>query len=221
MTLLGRAALTCGMAVMAAIAAPAQQEPSLAERAAAARHAESGRLSPEIAGRVVRDDYINEFFGLTIRHLPGWESLSAGRMNVTEALGREAMGLSAGITGSASGRVFGMHDEDGTSVFVSVRPIPPGIDLSDVGVKMRQAVVKEIPSLRCADESASLSTGTHPFVAFRCMNNAENQVFYQDQQATVTRNHLIVLTLTAPTENGLNALLRQIRAHVVWSDGRP
>lgn len=216
-----RAALVCLIAATSAIAS-AQQEQSLAERAAAARHASSSvTLSPAATGYVTHDDYINDYFGLKIKHLPRWESLSAGQMNVTEALGREAMGLKAGITGSGSGRVFGMHDGTGSSLFVSVRPLPAGTDLSDLGVKLREAVTTQIPTLQCADERSVFSDRTHKFVAFRCVNHAQDRTFYQDQQAIVTREHLIMLTLTAPTQEQLSALVHQIRANVTWSGLQP
>ncbi len=96
------------------------QEPSLAEQAAAARaHSASAAAAPTVMGHTVAGDYHNEVLGFQIRHIPGWTSMSRGTMNVNEALGREALGLQAGVNQSA-GRVFGMHDEEGDSVMVTI-----------------------------------------------------------------------------------------------------
>jgi hypothetical protein len=207
------------MLLVAPMVAIAQEEPSLADRAAALRHANGKAIDPEVAGRVVRNDYVNDYFGLTIRHLNGWESLSAGQMNVNEAVGRDAMGLKAGVD-SSSGRVFGMHDLLGSSVYVSVRPIPPGTDLSGLGAKLRTAVTKEVANLKCADEQATIGDANHHFVAFRCINHAADQEFYQGEQAIVVRGHLMVLTLTTPTQEKMTALVRQLRASLQWR-GQP
>lgn len=207
-----------GALCIASAAGVHAQEPSLAEQAAALRHADVRPLQAAVKGAVINNDYVNEYFGFTIRPFAGWESMGPGQMNVNEAIGRDAMGLSAGIDGSASGRVFGMHDLRGTSVIVTVRPIPTGADVSNLGARMREAVTKEIPTLKCADESTTIGDAAHKFVAFRCTNTIADRVFYQDQQAVVARNHVIALTLTAPTEERLNALMRQLKTSLVWTD---
>src|SRR5437016_10930223 len=102
----------------------AQHKPSLAEQAAAARRA--APASNAALGRVVADRYINSLLGFEIQRLPGWTSLNRGEINVTEALGREAMRMRAGVDSARSGIVFMMHDGGGSSMNVSVRQVPPG-----------------------------------------------------------------------------------------------
>lgn len=112
------------MATVCAVCARAQDVPSsLADQVARARHQRfEPPLKEEVAGRVVENVYQNDFFGLTIKPLPGWEMLNRGQLNVNEAIGRQATGMPAGISGQQSGRVFGMHDAAGSSVILSIRP---------------------------------------------------------------------------------------------------
>jgi len=70
---------------------------SLAERAAAARRAHAGShreaaapaLTPEQRGSVHGNKYINDFFHFEVSQPAQWELYSAGRMNVSEAIGNE------------------------------------------------------------------------------------------------------------------------------------
>lgn len=194
------------------------QEPSMAEQAAAARHQRGARLDAEQAGHVAGGDYVNQYFGFTIRRLPRWESLGRGEMNVNEAFGRAAMGLPAGIEGESAGRVFGMHDGEGSSVFLAIRRLPPGTDVSGLRAKLQDAITKELPSLRCGNEPVALGDAAHTFAAFRCTNEIEGTVIYQAQQAIVLRDHLITITASAPSNEQLTAVLRQLRKNFVWSE---
>jgi hypothetical protein len=202
--------------LFAALTAPAQQQPSLADRAAAAKAKPS---ETQAAGHVVGGDYRNEYLGLEIRRLPGWESIGRGEMNVSEAIGRAALGLKAGVQGDASGRVFGMHDQMGSSVILAIRAIPPEADLADFKPQMQAALKKELPSVRFSNEPVPLGDSAHPALAFRMQYTIEDQPILQSSQAIAVKGYLLVFTITAPPER-LSDVLRELQKRIVWKEAQ-
>src|SRR5258708_36086226 len=77
--------------------AGAPQEKSLGEEAQQYRNdARVVHLTPEQRGRIFNGKYVNDFFHFEIVPPPQWDLYSAGRMNVFEAIGRNARDLQAG-----------------------------------------------------------------------------------------------------------------------------
>ena len=204
------------MAVAFSAGAEAQQA-GLGERAASVRSSSTG-LSLEKAGSVARNDYRNPYFGLEVRHLPGWDSQTRGELNVNEAMGREALGQGPGI--SDSGRVFGMHDGRGSNLILSIRPLPTGVDLP---LKRRNEVVqaalrKTFPDPKFTAEPVSLGDRFHPFAAFRVEYVVRDTHVYQSSQATIQKGHLLDFTITSNSAEELTDLLRKLQPNVKWAD---
>lgn len=198
-------------------AARAQSQPSLAEQAAAARRQPATPVDSQAAGHVVMGEYRNEFFGFTLKPPPGWEALSRGQMNVDEAIGRDAAGLKAGINGDESGRVFGMHDAAGSSVFLAIKAVPAGADTSNLEGKLQQGLRSEMPEIRFGREPILLGDGGHRFAAFRIAYVLKDQPINQTLEYLLFKGHLIAMTVTAPTPEKLTAVLRDLQTRLLWT----
>ena len=198
--------------VLASICLGQQRTPSATGPGASTTAA----LEPALRGRVVGGDYKNEYFGFELRRLDGWESLSRGQMNVSEAIGRGAIGLKGGV--QAGDRVFGMHDEQGASVFVAIRPVPANSS-SDVANRkelIQQALKSQLPDPKFSREVISLGNPSHDFVAFRVAYTLEGRNIVQSSQSVLLKDHLLDLVITANSHEQLSAVLRDVRSRLNW-----
>lgn len=195
------------------------QEPSLAEQAAAARaHSASTAVAPTVMGHTVAGDYHNEILGFQIRHIPGWTSMSRGTMNVDEALGREALGLQAGLNQTVS-RVFGMHDEEGDSVMVTMVPAPAGAnaDLAAMKIVLSKTLKAQIPKSEIAEEPILLGDNAHVFTGVRATYTVANREIYQSLQIVFVNGYGVSIATTATSAEQLHALLTQLRGSLQWT----
>jgi hypothetical protein len=210
-------ALACTLLPLAARAQDDANGPTLAEQAARARDANPPALDQRVAGRVVDGVYRNEFLGFEVRPLPQWESMSRGQMNVQEAIGREAVGLKAGVDPQATGRVFGMHDGLGQSVFVSIKPVPSGPPPADLNARLEGAMKAQFPGIQFSREPVLLGDTSHRFDGFRAMYALHGQNIFQSFEYTLSpKGYMVSLVLTAPTAEKLTELLRQVQPRLVW-----
>ena len=216
---LSRLAFTMIFAASFAVA----QEPSLAEQAAAARK----HASPAVAGTVVAgtvmghivvEDYYNEVLGFQIRHIPGWTSMSRGTMNVNEAIGREALGLQAGIT-QAENRVFGMHDELGSNVMVAIVPVPAGttLDTAALRAEVTTGLKAQLPNMEISNEPLLLGDSTHRFTGLRGTCAVMNREVFQSLQVVVLNGYAVTITATTTSAEQLQSLLTQLRTLLRWT----
>lgn len=195
------------------------QDPSLAEQAAAARaHSASTAVAPTVMGHIVAGDYHNEILGFQIRHIPGWTSMSRGTMNVDEALGREALGLQPGLNQAVS-RVFGMHDEEGNSVMVTMVPAPAGTDvnLATMNTVLSKILKTQIPNAEIADEPILLGDDAHPFTGVRATYTVANREIYQSLQIVFVNGYGVSIATTATSVEQLHSLLTQLRGSLRWT----
>ncbi len=195
------------------------QEPSLAEQAAAARaHSAPTQATPTVLGHLVQGDYYNEVLGFQIRHIRGWTSMSRGSMNVDEALGREALGLQAGINQSAN-RAFGMHDEEGNNVMVTIVPMPAGAAPDPAALKSAMANVlkAQIPSAEISDESLPLGDNLHRFAGLRATYTIANREIFQSLQVVVVNGYAVSIATTSLSAEQLRSLLNQLRGSLQWT----
>lgn len=193
------------------------QEASLADQAAAAKAHSHQQTDPDVFGYSAAGDYHNEFLGFGIRHIPGWTSMSRGMMNVDEALGREALGMQAGINQSTN-RVFGMHDEAGTSVTVAIVQIPEGQEMEPAAAQAALARVAkaQLPSPHIKDESVLLSDGSHRFSAVRVSYVIRDTAIFQSMQVVQLHGYAVSLTASARSEGELEGLLHQLQKSFEW-----
>lgn len=195
------------------------QEPSLAEQAAAARaRSASTPVAPTVMGHTVAGDYHNEVLGFQIRHIPGWTSLSRGTMNVDEALGREVLGLQPGLNQAVS-RVFGMHDEEGNSVMVTMVPAPMGANVNLAAMKtvLSKTLKAQIPIAEIADEPILLGDDAHPFTGVRATYTVANREIYQSLQIVFVNGYGVSIATTATSAEQLRSLLTQLRGSLQWT----
>lgn len=195
------------------------QEPSLAEQAAAARaHSASTAVAPTVMGHTVAGDYHNEILGFQIRHIPGWTSMSRGTMNVDEALGREALGLQAGLN-QAVNRVFGMHDEEGNSVMVTMVPAPGGtnVDLAAMKTELSKMLKTQIPTAEIGEEPILLGDSAHVFTGVRATYTVANREIYQSLQMVFLNGYGVSIATTATSAEQLHSLLTQLRGSLQWT----
>jgi hypothetical protein len=194
------------------------QEPSLAEQAAAAR-AHSATTPPvsTVMGHISAGDYYNEILGFQIRHFRGWTSMSRGTMNVDEALGREALGLQAGINQSAN-RAFGMHDEEGNNVMVGIVPMPAATSPDPAAMKSAMAKIlkAQIPSADVADEAILLGDSAHRFVGLRATYTVANREIFQSLQIIFLNGYGVSIATTSSSAEQLQSLLNQVRGSLQW-----
>ncbi len=207
-------ALTCILTASFAVA----QEPSLAEQAAAARGRSVSVVQPTVMGHTVAGDYYNEVLGFQIRHIHGWTSMSRGTMNVSEAIGRDALGLQAGIT-QAGSRAFGMHDELGSNVLVAIEPVPAGTTLDPTTLKMESAkgLKTQLPQFQITEEPLLLGDSSHPFLGLRGTCNVVNRELYQSFQIAVLNGYAVTIVATTPSAQQLQSLLTQLRSSLKWT----
>ena len=211
--------LAIAFTLILAVGIATAQEPSLAQQAAAARaHSPSTQTTPTALGHIVQGDYYNEVLGFQIRHIRGWTSLSRGSMNVDEALGREALGLQAGINQSAN-RAFGMHDEEGNNVMVTIVPIPAGAtpDPSALKSAMVKVLKAQIPNAEISDESLLLGDNMHRFAGLHATYTIANQEIFQSLQVVVVNGYAVSIATTSLSAEQLQSLLNQLRASLQWT----
>ena len=194
------------------------QESSLAEQAAAARGRPASVVQPSVMGHTVAGDYYNEVLGFQIRHIPGWTSMSRGTMNVDEAIGREALGLQAGISQSAY-RVFGMRDEDGDNVMVSIVPMPAGgtSDPAELKAGLTKVLKAGIPSSVISDETILLGDGEHRFTGIRATYSVADHELSHSLQIIHFRDYGICIGMTTVSAPKLQSLLGQLRSSFQWT----
>lgn len=192
----------------AAFQPPPSQSPSLSR-------GDDGTLTPEKAGRIFRGNYLNEFFGFEVKPIAGWDLLSRGQMNVSEAFGREAMGMKLGIHNKA--RVFGMHDGMGTNTFMAIVPLPP--DATDAAMrdqKLVEVAKRDLPDAQITKETVYLTDGSHTFTGFRIQYALQGQTFFQSLQSTELKGHLLAFTTTASSAQKLSATLADLKKAITW-----
>ncbi len=204
-------------------AAVAQNQPSLAEQAAAARgNKPANSLDPKVAGQVVGSEYRNDFFGFELKSLPGWELLNRGQMNVDEAIVRDIAGLKLGLDSDSSARVFGMHDGAGSSVILAIQAVPPSANPVTLENRMQQEMRSQLPQVRFLREAVLLGERSHRFDAFRFVYTLRSEPINQSLefafQERDAKRYLIALVATAPTQEKLTALLHDLQGRLVWSD---
>ena len=197
------------------------QEPSLAEQAAAARShsVPTQQAAPAVMGHTVAGDYYNEVLGFQIHHIHGLTSMSRGTMNVDEAIGREAFGFQAGID-QAANRAFGMHDEEGNNVVVTIVPVPAGTAADPTSLKNGVAKVlkKQVPTAELGDESVLLGDTNHKFAGIRGTYTLANQEMFQSLQFVFVNGYVVGITTTANSAEQLQSLLVELRAALRWVD---
>ena len=197
------------------------QEPSLAEQAAAARanSAPAQQAASAVMGHTVAGDYYNEVLGFQIHHIHGLTSMSRGTMNVDEALGREALGFQAGIN-QAANRAFGMHDEEGNNVVVTILPVPAGTATDPTTLKsgVAKLLKKQVPTAEIGDESVLLGGTAHKFAGIRGTYTLANQEIFQSLQFVFINGYAVSITATANSEGQLQSLLAQLRNAMRWVD---
>jgi hypothetical protein len=196
-----------------AVAAAAQQPSSSRPAAQAQRPA----LDPAVAGKIVRGDYSNDVIGLQLRRLDGWETMTRGEMNLNEAVGRAAMGQKGGI--QSTYRVFGMHDGMGSSVYLSIVPIPtnqPAPTLAEIQSGMARTARQQVPDGKVSNEPAPLATPAHPVAATRVEYVLQDHAIAQSAQSFLTAGFLVTLTVTSDSPEKLSTLLGQVKAALSW-----
>jgi len=213
--------LVCiAFALLLAASIATAQELSLAEQAAAARSARttSAAIAPTVMGHTVSADYYNEVLGFQIRHFRGWTSMSRGTMNVSEAIGRDALGLQAGVT-QAGNRAFGMHDELGSNVMVAIEPAPAGTTLDPTVLKteVAKALKTQLPGYKVAEEPLLLGDSSHRFVGLRGTFPVANRELYQSLQIVLVNGYAVTITTTTVSAEQLESLLTQLRASLQWT----
>lgn len=183
---------------------------SLADRAAKARQNSAGDK-----GRIVNGDYQNDVLGFSILRLEGWDVLSRGQMNINEAFGRKLLGQKAGVSGG--GRVYGLRSAAGETVTVAIEPLSPGQTIEDVFRTLRSDLKERFPKTRFANESHVLSAPGHPFHALRAEHDLTETIHaVYSFQGTVVGNLMIEVTVAAPTQEKVTAVLRLLKKNFLW-----
>jgi hypothetical protein len=174
-------------------------------------------LDPAKRGHVVGGDYKNEFFGFELRRLDGWESLSRGQMNVNEAIGREAIGLKAGVR--AGNRVFAMQDGKGANVILSILPVPANSSSEVANRKeiIQKALKSQLPNPKFTGEAVSLGDASHDFVTFRLAYTLQDKNIVQSSQSVLVKDHLVDLVITAQSHQQLSAVLKDLQERLSWT----
>jgi len=185
------------------------------QQTAPAQQAAGPSLTPEEAGKVIRGNYVNEFFGLEVKPIPDWELLGRGQMNVSEAFGREAMGLRLGEHNKS--RVFGMHDGRGANTFLSIVAIPPDAkDINTRDQKLIEYAKRDLPNPKITSETVLLSDGPHVFTGFRVQYAIQGQTVFQSLQTTVWKDHVLGFTTTSDSPQALSATLASLKKAITW-----
>ncbi|HEX6881333.1 MAG TPA: hypothetical protein VF135_13270 [Terriglobales bacterium] len=195
------------------------QQPSLADQARALRETHAKATRTDFLGRTVGDIYRNDRFSFEIHRIPGWTSMDRGMMNVNEAVGREALGMRAGVSGDITGRVFGMQDERGSSLIVAINPVPGGTGSIDPELlkKVLAAQLKNsIPSAEFFDEPVVLGDSIHQFTALRLTQKVGEQTLYQSTQLIPLEGYVLNLTVSAPSAERLTQALQQLQPRLIW-----
>jgi hypothetical protein len=210
-----RALISLACLVLVLAGSLQSQEQSLADQAAAVQNRKVARLDPDAVGQVVNGDYRNEHLGVMIKKLPNWQSMSRGEMNVTEGAARATAGVKGAI--QSQSRVYGMQDLQGSTLVASIIPVPPGVDTSQIKAKLKAAIAAQLPNPQFSDEPVVLGDENHQFIAFRVSYELYGKQLYQSQQAIVQGDHLLALTLTTPTQEGLGTLWQSMKTNLIWT----
>lgn len=173
-------------------------------------------IDEQAAGHVIHGDYVNETLGFEVKHLAGWESMNRGEMNVNEAIGREAMGLKAGVDSHANGRVFGMHDGLGASVYLSIRKTPqPEPSLTDLKASL-VASTKLLPNAHVTDEPTLVAGAARPSTGIRAEYTSQGQRIIQSSQIFVAHGYAVMVMVTSGDAKHLSSILTELRSNLIW-----
>jgi hypothetical protein len=198
-------------------AANSTQEKSLGEQAQEYRNdARSVHLTPEQRGKVLNGKYTNDFFQFEIVPPPQWELYSAGRMNVSEAIGRDRLHLEAGLKGAGS-RLFGMGD-GGANTVVGAAPLQPDSLRTPelLAANLKRIILPKVPSPKELPEPVLLGDATHHFAAFRYSYLMNGTPIVQSVEVTVINGFVLTFSTTTSTEQDMSTALRSIQSRLVW-----
>jgi hypothetical protein len=203
---------------------------SVAELAAASRKAHGGdpagpgapQLTPEQRGYVRGTQYINNFFHFQISQPSQWELYSAGRMNVSEAVGRAYLNLPGGIRGS-SNRAFGMGDGTGRTVTLAIMQLPPNApsDPAQLAAALKMVIFAQIPSAKESAEDVSLSDPEHKFAAFRYTFTVRDVSVMESVHLTTVNGFVVSFTTAAGSNERLSDALRILKTNLAWTAVKP
>ena len=197
---------------------------SLAERAAAIRKTRQTRqspasplLTPEQRGAIQEGKYSNAFFHFEITQPHQWTFYGAGQMNASEAVGRAALNLPSGLSGSPS-RVWGMGGGAGRNVMMSIVPMPADApaDLNQLAAALKKFTFSQLPSAQGSEEKVLLGDAAHTFAAFRYAFSVNGVPLVQSVQLARANGFLIVLTTTARSDEDVSDALRTLSANFSW-----
>lgn len=197
---------------------------SLAERAAAIRKTRQAQqspasplLTPEQRGTIQEGKYSNAFFHFEITQPHQWTFYGAGQMNASEAVGRAALNLPSGLSGSPS-RVWGMGDGAGRNVLMSIAPMPADAptDLNQLAAALKKFTFSQLPSAQASEEKILLGDAAHAFAAFRYAFSMNGVPLVQSVQLTRANGFLIVLTTTARSDEDVSDALRILSTNFSW-----
>ncbi len=198
-------------------AANPPQEKSLGEEAQQYRNdASSVHLTPEQRGKVFNGKYVNDFFHFEIAPPQQWELYGAGRMNVSEAIGRERLHLQAGLRGAGS-RLFGMGDSLANTVVSAAQLRPDSLGTPELlAANLKRVILPQVPSPKELPEPVLLGDATHHFAAFRYSYFLNGAPIVQSVQLTTINGFVMTFSTTASTEQDITTALRSIQAKLVW-----
>jgi hypothetical protein len=200
------------LTLLLCLLATAVAQDSLADRARKVRG--ESTVPQKSMGRIQNRDYINDQLGFTFTHIDGWETVTRGQINVNQALGRSALGLSGRVSSDAHEFMF--NDGNGQNIVLSISPIPPGTDRATFGDEIRKALKIELPKAEVSDEPTTLGDAQHQFQTCRVTYEALGTQIYQSSHAMILGNYFVHFVITATSPEALTDTVREAQKHLIW-----
>lgn len=198
--------------------ATAQNQPSLAERAAAARKKSAARSNPS-ANPVGQANcgYKNDSIGLELKCLQGWKPVSEGEINVDHAMSGELLGTSGGPMEHQDLIKFTMKDDSGSSVVLTLTPLLVQLEPAQLKAAFITGVKAKVADVEFSDEKVSLGDAEHHFVPMRGAFGVRGIVIWQSYQLLQLKGHLLTIVVTSGSPQMIEELLTELRTHITWA----
>ena len=196
------------------------QEPSLAERAAAARkNANQSSTTPLPRQRVQQSycDYKNEDLGVEVKCPEGWRDLLPGGTNGGKVITNDTLKTVAAFGNFPMPFVM-MGEKSGSVVSLIVLPTPSDISKTDRPEDFKRGLqtmlASQQPGVTFSDENTHLWDSAHTFVTFRSQLIFREIPMVQSYQTTLIKGSVVTLIITTASPDFLPELVKNLKPYV-------
>lgn len=176
-------------------------------------------LTAEERGKVVNRVYRNEKLGFHISPIKGWDTFSAGQLNVIDAMVRGTARLKSEDADFAHHRVLGIINNDRDTIFVALGALTKeetGKSLKELVEGLKRKTRETFKGVKELPDTVRFGDANHEFAAYRIRRQFEGNEIYQCQQLTIMHGYLVIFSVNTKTPQAMDAALKALRSNLIF-----